>query len=86
MFQLISLGNDQFAVRIRSLTIVGTFAEAKSYLIEYEGVAEDSIKAALDEMQKRNHNVADFGVFGDFIFTRAELISIAIDDTEQSAA
>jgi len=34
------------------------------------GVRKDDIECALDEMAKNDHTVAEFGIFGRFIFTK----------------
>jgi hypothetical protein len=86
MLHLISFNNERFAVRTEEFTAIGTLQEVKTYLMDCEDIKENSIEAALDEMRKHNHNVADFGVCGTFIFTRSEVISLAVDIPEQAAA
>jgi len=36
------------------------------------GVIYDELRVAMQEMNKLNHNSADFGIFGKFIFTNKD--------------
>jgi len=77
-YQLIKNYNNTWTVHEKLVNVAGQTSitidehinlEKAIYLLKDKGLEEGEIKIAINEMNKMDHNVAEFGFFGGFIFS-----------------
>jgi hypothetical protein len=72
MFKVIKLSNDVVAVVEHDTIAVGSPGDAKDYLKDCKRMTVSEVEEVFRLFDEKNHNTADFGVWGTLTYTAAE--------------